>query len=698
MPFLATLFLAPPPVTVSFPATRLENALPLVGKAAGVQIATVPAMANEVLLVQVKDVPLEDLLARIAQATVGEWSFDGTTYRLGPNQALRNSQDRAEAAERATTIQASLAEMLKMPEPEKKPKQPGKNGTVTITSAGDAGVEMMGMGNRTLAQIVAAVGVPALASIAPGQRVVFADRPNGAQRQLPGSAAPFIAQYIREHNAGVQGTGAEMAGPEMDQMPEFVKKMVMARMRPIGNPAKTLLVVTASPLVGLQAQLMFLNAEGAVQGQDQIGLGGSSYIARFTDMAKANAEKKPSTKTTPVVYSADSEAMRKAMTFNGMDMKAFEMGIKLPEGIAEKVFHPETYDPLAFSPSDDVTAVVKAKGKSAVAVLPDSMISLFGGSSTVEALEESWQADGDLALEEKDGWLVISPRRPSESRRNRVARPDLAKLLAATQAKGFPSLDDMAGYALNNPPMMENGVSQIYFSTFIPGVSMSSFIQSPWEALRIFARLNPVQRAALGRGEPVPFAGIAGPALTTTLFGATTRIESADAPATDPMTAAMEMFSGGGGAESEPTEIMPQGVPAAGFLTAKVRQEPFAMPVTDGTPRANMAMLGPDELAFFRFFKEDKAFKDMAGYMPKLGKVRIGQRTVWDLQFHVASNKVVRTTLLDPRIDRNSPAVASDALPADLNALIAKRLDEIKKSPMGALGGMMGAFGPKNSP
>ncbi|CAN5539124.1 hypothetical protein BH11ARM2_BH11ARM2_32700 [soil metagenome] len=688
--------LVPVPVTVNFPATRLENALPMVAQAAGVPMATVPAMANEVLLVKAEGVPLETLMARIAQVTAGEWNFDGTTYRLVPSGAIRTAQERAEFTERAAGIQKSLEELLKVPEPPKGgEKAPKSSATMTVSTTGSAGFQMGGS-NRTLAKIVANVGVPALASIRPGERVVFADRPNGSQRQLPSACASLLAQYVRDHNESVKGKDAELHGSEMDQMPDFVKKMVLSRVQPINNPAKTLLAVSSSPLTGLQATLMFLNNEGGVQGQDEISLGGvGSMIARFQTLGKK--EEKKETKATPVTYSADSEAMRKAVNVTSM-ASATETSIKLPAPVMAKIFHPETYDPLSFSASDEVTSVAKAEGKPVVALLPDSVLSIVGSGETVEELEASWKGDGELKMEEKEGWLVLSPRRPAESRRTRVSRTDLAKLLVATQTKSFPSLDDAANYALGNPPVFDNGLSQMYFATFIPGLSINNPFQSPWEGLQIFARLNPVQRSSLAKGDGVPFGAIAGPSLTKLLFGPMTRIEDGSAPAADPVTAAMEMFSSSGGADREPTEVMPQGVPSAGFLTATVRQEPFATPVVEGMPKAAMATLGPDELAFFRFFQEDKGFKEMAGFMPKLGKLRIGQRTVWDLQFHVAQGKVVRATLLDHRIDKSAPVVSSDALPADLQALVAKRLEAIKKSPMGALSGMMGTFAPKINP
>jgi hypothetical protein len=101
------------PVTFEARASRASVLIPLLSKSAGVKMDVNPQIANEVIIVSAKDVPLKTLMDKIASVTSGEWRADGETYRLQPSNVARNRETSEETALRLTNVRKAIAEQLK---------------------------------------------------------------------------------------------------------------------------------------------------------------------------------------------------------------------------------------------------------------------------------------------------------------------------------------------------------------------------------------------------------------------------------------------------------------------------------------------------------------------------------------------------------------------------------------------------------
>jgi len=106
-----------------------------------------------------------------------------------------------------------------------------------------------------------------------------------------------------------------------------------------------------------------------------------------------------------------------------------------------------------------------------------------------------------------------------------------------------------------------------------------------------------------------------------------------------------------------------------------------------------LSIVGPDELALFKMFKTDPKLSAAGASMPTLGKLRVGQRTVYTFKFRLAAGSYVQSALNDNRLPNEAPIVSSDNLPADFQKAIDERLAALKKSPLGSIGAMMDAMG-----
>jgi hypothetical protein len=144
----------------------------------------------------------------------------------------------------------------------------------------------------------------------------------------------------------------------------------------------------------------------------------------------------------------------------------------------------------------------------------------------------------------------------------------------------------------------------------------------------------------------------------------------------------------------EPTELLPNGIPGDAYLTMPTRSEPFASTVGPGESsmlNGYLGVVGPDELAMFKVFKEDTNMSQISGFMPTFDKLRVGQRTIYQMRLHLPQEAMVAQSLNDNRLPKDAPTVSMSNLPADFQKLLAERVELFKKSPLGSLGAMMGA-------
>jgi hypothetical protein len=252
---------------------------------------------------------------------------------------------------------------------------------------------------------------------------------------------------------------------------------------------------------------------------------------------------------------------------------------------------------------------------------------------------------------------------------------------------------------------MESGVCQLYLSMFVPG-SLSAGLDglTSWEMYRIFGQLNSVQRQTLISGGKIPLVGLGAPArenLTRMVYGPSPqlRVGSADQK-TDIMTQMLTMATGGADYKDEPTEVLPNGIPGGGYMEMTAKSEQFVSPYSAGSGDgyAVPQIMGADEMAMLRYVSTAPMFKDFTSQMPKYDQFKVGDRTIYKLTFHLTNAAYVSGSLKDSKLKDDAPIVAAGSLPSDMESSIQKKMEELKKSPLGALAAMGAAAGPKIHP
>jgi hypothetical protein len=423
----------------------------------------------------------------------------------------------------------------------------------------------------------------------------------------------------------------------------------------------------------------------------------------FSNLVAAAQGKKPSapsTKETPIEYSDDSKALMQST--KGMSSGNFKLN--LPADLRRKLFNPSQFDPLSFTSSDEILSYAKSKGKPVVADIPDSVgggLAAFlpGSTTTVESFEKDLDQGKSMVLVADDQFTVIKPAFASQSRADRLDRDALTALLRATDGKEIPSLDDLSAYAIHAPDPMQGGVSQMYLTLFVPGASQQSMDGlTSWSMLRFYGHLSPDARMSLRQGGKIlvsSFSAEQKACLEQMTYGALSQIQVEDPQhKADDQPYWMKIISGSSGSDyrDEPTESVPNGLVGDGYVDLKTSNESFAAPVSsDGSQDvASLGILGADELAIFRMFKEDKNYAQISAMLPSFGNLRVGQRTVLSFTFHLTSQVSVKQILKDHHLAKDAPIATESTLPDDFQKQIAEKLAMFQKSPLGALGALMG--------
>ncbi len=727
-------------VTYFTRASRASQVLKELGKLAKVDLQASPQNQNDVLVISVKDLPLKDVMTRIALATSGDWKQEGSTYRLVASTIIRKQEDREESAKRTAkvrkAINSRLTEEKKALDEAAKAELATKKGNKADTTAkkktadeiaADA-IEAFGQRGTpeesAITALLADIDPSVLAQIDEGDRIVFSTDPTRMQRSLGGGATEIINNLIQRHDSNVGDKKPDLndaLGGMTEQQADMVRQMMRRQNTgKIGAVAKALLIASNassgsflnSDTLGIELRLYDAKGKVVFTSTSNLQFDDDNVMQKVMAAAATAAAARLGTPTnkpevdnskkTPIEYSADSKALQESVK----GMMVGKWTVQLKRELRQKLFLPNLYDPLSFGETDQVLSYAKYVGKPLVANIPDSAsegIQPFGdgNSTTVESFAEDLKKAVKMQIVQDEAFTVLKPAFPVRARAERLDRLALAALLQATQEKGIPTLDDLANYAAVSPNPMAGGVGSLYLFLFVPGGMPMGFdgMQS-WDMLKFYSQLTPDARASLLNGGKIPLGALSGlqrTAVERMIYGAGAQlsIEDPQKKPSEDVPAWMSMMGGGSSAEDyrgEPTEVVPNGLPGTGYLEMKGTSEPFAapMPTGDTSTMAMLGVLGPDELALFKMLRTSPGAEQLSGMFPKFPQLRVGERSVMKFSFHLAPLVSIQQTLKDNRLGKDAALYSEDGLPADLQKRVAARTEALKKSPFGAIGSFMG--------
>lgn len=711
-----------PRVTLHTGTTSLAQALNALAPKLGQSLDAIPRLRGEVVMIEVEDAPAAEILAKLAIAVGAEWEKTASGYRLVLGTELERTQvaamrqERAKAIERTladraknmgegrlddAAIQNLIAEALRVQESIERQMRGGSGaaGGVfvnAISSQPSRGATMPA--DRTLFRILLAIGSAELAKIEPGERAVWSSAANQTQLRLPAPAQTALNEFIADHNRIAQAVrdSGKTTGDPNRQLSVRVSGLVDLQSRPIGRLGKALLVVHRE----VSQNLLFVQLRVA---DDQgVEAANASAVIPFEASAEpiALSLKNGAAKVPPGPLAKEfAELLRSATQAAGSTFQTDDGGMvrtvrvltvsgeAIPESApskpvvlskewVERLANPETVDPLSFIVGDGLARAVSGQGANLIACLPDGLVeftarTFITGEPTAAGIL-SLTGSNVVRVRQEEGWITIAPRFPTEHRALRLDRAALGQTLRRGLAQARLGLDDIANYArAQTTPLAMEGVDGAYFTLLAGLIAEADTIKAlapRRDMLRFYASSSAPQRNALFSGQPLPLGNLSAPqgqALKRMVFGAGFMNQLSFNGNRDGMGMP-------GGLLSEPTELLPTGIPRNGLLTCRLEEQPSVVATNSKTGASRN--LSADQLAMM-LAKREKPDFDVFGVPTgefDLFKAAVTRRMRFNFQFTEA---VAMDQSLTDKVPPAGSArgVALAQLPVPLLAMVEER-------------------------
>lgn len=441
-------------VTLELPATRIDLILQQVSKMSGRILLADPALKSEVLLISVKDMPLQDFMKKVATVTDGSWNEIANEFSLVPNQAVRTSEESQVQKRRTGALDKALA---------------------TLPTEDPVSILLNQQPHDTLAALM------------PGQRIVFSSNPNSEQVAADGADADFVSFALNRYG----GMPRMLRSAPNDRGQSSQEQAAL-------EPSKVDLAVSNTGRV-LSVQLIIYNGRG-----NEMTMGMQNIEFK---VGQPEASPLPASLTTPDTGKVQVSKLTKELLSNGFMRGELRSDDLSPEALAA-LKHPDTNDPLSFYASDAILQRAKECNKQLVADLPDS-VAVDRAETAAEYLTNA-AANVELKAIDDSGCILISPAQPVLSRQERANRPALAALMAAATSQTGANLDAMGAFAFAEghapigplPEMKDASVP--YLKCFVHDWNNFQMEGGRFLFLALYGSLDPSQRSAMFSYKPIP--------------------------------------------------------------------------------------------------------------------------------------------------------------------------------------------------
>ncbi len=697
----------PSTVTLDLPGTTVRQALARISQVSGVALSVSGPIADDILVLSLNEMPLDQVRARIATATLAQWQPMGEGFRLVRTAKEIGAFREEEKAKLTPAIERAigLARQMKAaagPITEERVLSALRqgNGELEIESHEPylefsfegrmrRNREMLANspGARLLVEVLAEIGAPRLAEICATQpKTTLATQPTPLQHALTFPDRLWDA-FLLEQNAAAAAARTFQEAENRDSEEGNVTLNMRWRYRRNGLfesesirafPAKVIVQVEGwgGPSGTLRIDYKYFDEKGAILLQDNFQL-------------PLSPEPMPDPET-PAAKEPPLEVSRLALELWTRPRYVSEGEAPLPPLSAElrrKAFYPEQYELLGLHPSEVLIAAAKRWGKDLVAVLPDDAFVYFGGSDeppTPRVVRA--ELNGFCHVFDDAGAVVARPDDPIETTKARADRRGLGRLIRAAAQTGRVTVADAGAYAF---ACREDDGGAGYAVLDLLLQKEFNILYSDWACLRFYGSLSPLQLATLQAGGKLPIASLT-PDQTAGLIEGFLERDAAefqqrdDEDETEPAE----------GDESrpepeeppdilfEPTEFLVRGLDPAGWLTLKTSIEDTIGIETkseDGRMGTTTSIEGFAQMLFRarhpQLEKEQFDGFDRAYTERTLGTIFL---------FHLGAPRLLRESL-DETLQ--GPNFTAKKLPPELQAQIDKLLskyeDQLKKGTYG---------------
>ncbi|MBI5708025.1 MAG: hypothetical protein HZC36_13670 [Armatimonadetes bacterium] len=702
--------LTAPTVSVQADSIRVDALLSNLSQQSGAKLICDGAIAQEPIIVQFTNQPLETVLQKIADVAGGQWTTNPKGERvLSQPPSLKRTQE-AEDAAKVTAFFVELFTALKA-ESDKFSGLDAKRAALAVdryrwvdmsdedTTKELARVTIDNPAYRFAIGLLEKAGPASIAKLEVGERIVFADSQTPMQRPYPKGSGGLVAEL--KQSIGLMEAAKRALGNPKKQSVNYGGLPLTGPGSLAAGYGKTIVGIKRFGVLQLSYDVTTVDAKGrsVLQGSGFF----PAYGLRFS--AKTSGEGKPL---------ALSHAVKTYVELRGNLGYAWASGttIKLADGslvpVSAGMSHAEASgkgpsqdvltvladpvkdDPVGVIAGSLLRQVASNKGKPLIATLSDAAVpwilealrrkTINTDSDLIEYLQQSMLPVGSRmpSAQVSDGeWLVVKPFLPAIARKDRFSRAALRTLVQAIRRTGALSLEDAAAYiatCTRQPTFGSLDTMIIENADPASDKSAASLMYNP--ALPFLVKLNPSLWSALESG-PVKVSALP-PELRARVqrwtFGEfdINRLRE-QASIGKPMRS--ERPGGLPGfppLETEPTELFPTGLPAGATVSLEVKRTPAVVARTESGYRLIMSAYS---MAFLEQFPEG-----IGGGEPRPRRVIVGytpasQRSLV-LKLHLIEDIDAALHSTETSLVRNAHETTQENLPQNIR----RAYDEAKKA------------------
>lgn len=700
-------------VTFRHRVASVSQVVQALGKQVGLALSVAPALVNEPVCVAVRDVPLKDLMDRIADVTGAEWIKGTRGLTLAPSVIKAREQSQLEEATRRARLQkwfdATEAALSKPYDQETiEASLRKKRDLYRRVQAGERQIYQQLVSvrkespiERALRRALLAIGVDTLSRLALDERVVYSMNPTAMQRRMPPGATAAL-QRLEKEVAAWRAAYHRLPADESDE-PEGIPEDLAERLQ--RGSIKVLLTLECEITDGLRpavtAALHLYDGSGAM-----IQEASDMLTVPEGDGVEGPSERDPSDPTDPdIPLTPETKELRDALQAKSQT-PGDRPGDEALSAIRERLLDPVSFDPCSPGTTDFLFALADLKGLDVVACVPDfalMMVQVPPGFLKLGLLTRQLERFGLLRLAVDHNWCLATSPFPATERAFRLDRKALRNYLART-AKGPIPLDALADLAAT-ASWDRLFLTEMYRTEVL---EQASGPDEPSCLLPFYGSLSESQRQALKRGDQLVFGALTprqqaklyravfGPRESS--FSDTLNLEHAtDEPPSSPegtepnepprgddpeQSKDSPSMSGWSEVEvselrQEPTEALPRGIPPEATITMTSHQvaQLFDADATEGNRYSGM---DANTLAWKIFMNERPELfaQDEKWAMPK--SFRIARGSEHEVRIAFGPKLSARSVLLDWRAPE-SATYTWETLPPDVRREIEAQIAEFRK-------------------
>gem|GEM_PF-4690615 len=555
-------------VTVRIDAASIPYMIQTLTTLSPIKLEASASLNNQVLLIDVSDVPIREVLTRVAEVADCEWTKTKDGLRIEPSPAKRAATKHKSVDRIAKVIAITLAKFSELAKAEYNAKgvagelqdraRPREESDILLDAAFLVGPSKDHNGvspaGRGLARAISVVDPAIIAALRFDERIVFSTDPSEMQRQLqiePKSEEKSLHDDSKVFSEATKLVRKANKVEDEEEPTEDVYTEDVARI--------DLVISRKTENFGVEsitANYLVFNKEGRNAIAQEANLWTD---AETMSIMMSSQEKQKGT----LAFEAKPNSQWQFDFFSNLN--SGDKAIIDDARFKAIMHHPETREPLSLLVSDCLVAIARGKHSNIIAEVSDTAI-LVGmtAGSRIDSDTRYRQLTNTIfdELSESENWMLLRPKDAPSGRDNRVSRAALGQFMRLTSQQGLVPVSEYVAHRGTSNRF--NLVELLYLIATIPSGGMfgfPEFIGMPPIGLEFIGLLEPSTRLQFLSGRPLSYSALTGPQKASVMkqvFGSTGAQTHNFMSFTDPKQEDLfaEFLD-----KSEPTRLLPKGVP-----------------------------------------------------------------------------------------------------------------------------------------